>query len=106
MKLYKLLALYKFNVYIGILYMFEHVQVLDSSLQSLGEEVEGVKTELQSTREELSEAHKVIVDAKEEKERLQQEMADIKHKFNISEVKTAMLPASFVTRKFFTKVFE
>ena len=99
----KLLAVYKLNVYVHrLVCMFELIQVLDSSLQFQGEEMEGVKTELQTTRDELSEVHKTIVAANEEKEQLQQELEDIKHKFNVSEVKTPMLPyeASFVTRKY------
>lgn len=72
------------------MYMSMYLQVLDSSLQSVGEgEVDTMRAELESVRQELADRQRAVSIASEERDRLQQELDAIKDQFNVSEVHSA-----------------
>ena len=72
------------------MYMYMYLQVLDSSLQSVGEgEVDTMRAELESVRQELADRQRAVSIASEERDRLQQDLDAIKDQFNVSEVHCA-----------------
>ena len=72
------------------MYMYMYLQVLDSSLQSVGEgEVDTMRAELESVRQELADRQRAVSIANEERDRLQQDLDAIKDQFNVSEVHSA-----------------